>query len=418
MIASLMPEISVQHDGCDCSQPLRILFLTDAFLPHAGGARVYYYNLLREMARQRLIEATVLTKKVPGWKQFDRRENCQELRIVRGGRPLETWRYHEWPKIAGPLTRAASLIARRKFDLIHFGDLFPQGVMSLWFKKILGIPYVAYCHGEEITQTDGRRYQPRVRDAIYREAEVIVAANEFARQNLLRIGMAQERIEKITPGVDCLRFQPTERDPDLVRRYGLEGKTTLLTVSRLVPRKGHRMVLQALRKLIAEAPNLAYLIVGTGPEEERLRAAVSEWSLTESVRFAGYVKDEDLARFYNVADIYVMPNSEERGDIEGFGMVFLEANACGKPVIAGRSGGAAEAVVHGKTGLLVDPNDAAELADAVRLLCQDRARATDLGNNGLLRARADFNWETRARQLDRINRSVVNAVRARRTTPR
>jgi phosphatidylinositol alpha-1,6-mannosyltransferase len=126
----------------------------------------------------------------------------------------------------------------------------------------------------------------------------------------------------------------------------------------------------------------------------------------------GYVKDEDLAKFYNAADIYVMPNSEERGDIEGFGMVFLEANACGKPVIAGRSGGAAEAVVHGKTGLLIDPNDAIELEDAIRLLCQDRIRAIELGSNGRRRALADFNWESRALQLDRINRSIVDAVHA------
>lgn len=412
MDVSLLPETSMRHVAGDCHQPVRILFLTDAFLPHAGGARVYYYNLLREMARQQLVQTTVLTKKVPGWEQFDKRENGREFQIIRSGQPLETWRYHQWPKIAGPLVRAAALLTRHKFDLIHFGDLYPQGVMSLWFKKLFGMPYVAYCHGEEITQTDGRRYQPRVRDAIYREAAMVVAANEFARQNLLRIGIPPSRIEKITPGVDCLRFQPADRDPDLVRRHRLEGKTTLLTVARLVPRKGHRMVLQALRKLVLEMPNLVYLIVGTGPEEERLRAAASEWNLTESVRFVGYVKDEDLAKFYNAADIYVMPNSEERGDIEGFGMVFLEANACGKPVIAGRSGGAAEAVVHGKTGLLIDPNDAIELEDAIRLLCQDRIRAIELGSNGRRRALADFNWESRALQLDRINRSIVDAVHA------
>ncbi len=394
------------------SPPLRILFMTDAFLPHAGGARVYYNSLYRELTRQGQARVTVLTRKVPGWRDYDRVESTEEYRIIRCGYPLPSWKYHHLPKIAVPLARAAFLMATQKFDLIHFGDLYPQGALSLWFKRTLRMPYIAYSHGEEITSTDRRKYWPKFRNAIFGGADAVVAANEFARQNLLRIGMPEERIKKITPGVDCLRFRPEPSREDLIRRHELQGKKVLLTVARLVPRKGHRTVLEALRKLLPQISNLVYLIAGTGPEEEKLRQIVTEWGLTNAVRFVGFVKDGDLPAYYNAADLYVMPNSEDGGDIEGFGMVFLEANACGKAVVGGRSGGAAEAVVDGKTGMLVDPHNPQELADVIRMLLQNETARTNMGEFGRMRAEFDFSWASRARSLHRVNRTVISGSKA------
>lgn len=387
---------------------MRLLFMTDAFLPHAGGARVYYYNLFRELARNSPTETTILTKKVPGWKAFDQAESRHGFRIVRCGRPLPHWKYQQLPKIVIPLLRAAPLLAWGGFDLIHFGDLYPQGVLSLGFKRLFKMPYVAYCHGEEITQIDGRRFQPKVRDAIYQGADMVVAASEFARQNLLRIGIPNDKIQKITPGVDYGRFQGAKPRPDLVERYQLQGKKVLLTVARLVPRKGHATVMRAVAKLLQEVPNLTYLIVGKGPEEQRLRQMARELNLGDSVQFAGFIKDEDLPAFYHLADIYVMPNSEEKGDMEGFGMVFLEANACAKPVIAGRSGGTAEAVVEGTTGMLVDPHSPDELADTLRLLLRNTELASQLGRQGQRRAQSEFNWSSRARMLDEVNHLICS----------
>ena len=389
--------------------------MTDAFLPHAGGARVYYYNLFREWTRNSGNHVTILTKRVPGWQGFDKAQDSDEFRIIRSGRPLPSWKYWQWPKIGLPFVNASSLLIRNDFDLIHSGDLYPQGVLSLWFKRLYGKPYVAYCHGEEITQIDGRRFQPKVRDAIFRNADTVVAASEFARQNLLRIGIDPKQIRKITPGVDCERFQPADRRRDLVERHQLEGKTVLLTVARLVPRKGHRLVLEALRKLVLDIPDLVYLIVGTGPEEAQLRRLVTEWNLSHAVRFAGFVPDDDLPAFYNLADLYVMPNSEEKGDIEGFGMVFLEANACGKAVIGGRSGGAAEAVLHGRTGVLVNPDDAGELTSAVQMFTENRSKMQELGAIGLSRARREFSWASRGVALQEVNREIV--ARAQRRAP-
>jgi phosphatidylinositol alpha-1,6-mannosyltransferase len=243
---------------------------------------------------------------------------------------------------------------------------------------------------------------------------MVVAANEFARQNLLRIGIANERITKITPGVDCARFRPRAPRPELIERHALAGKKVLLTVARLTQRKGHKTVLEALRALLLEIPNLVYLIVGTGPEEENLRKTVAEWNLTESVRFAGFVGDADLPDYYNVCDAFVMANAEDQGDIEGFGMVFLEANACGKAVVGGRSGGTAEAVTHGTTGLLVDPHNPAELAEALRSLFQGDAVRMKFGEQGMVRAQSEFSWASRARMLRETSWEIVARARANR----
>src|SRR5215470_12919399 len=156
--------------GSATNGSLRTLLMTDAFLPHAGGARVYYYNLYRQLRDNGQTHLTILTKKVPGWERFDQQESTERFRILRCGRPLKNWKYAECPKIIPLFLRTSALLAQRHFDVIHFGDLYPQGVLSLWFKSLAGIPYIAYSHGEEITQTDLRRYQPRVRDAIFQGA--------------------------------------------------------------------------------------------------------------------------------------------------------------------------------------------------------------------------------------------------------
>jgi phosphatidylinositol alpha-1,6-mannosyltransferase len=386
---------------------MRILFLTDSFLPHAGGSRVYYHHLLRGLHNNPQNAITILTKKVDGWRDFDRAVDHPRFRIFRAGRPLPNWRYQQWPKIASPFLYASALLMTKRYDLIHCGDLYPQGVVSLAFRLLLRKPYVAYCHGEEITQTEGRRFQPRVRDAIYRHAQVVVAANEFARQNLLRIGVAKSRIRKITPGVDCARFKPADQRQDLLERFRLRGRFVLLTVGRLVPRKGHEVVLRALSTLLPEKPNIAYLIVGTGPDEAKLRQTAAELGLSHLVHFVGFVKDEDLPDYYNLADLFVLPNSDDKGDMEGFGMVFLEANACGKPVIGGRSGGTSEAVLERETGMLVDPDNPAELARTLKLLMDDVAFRTKLGQNGLRRAASDFRWSARVQSLEDLNREVL-----------
>jgi len=386
---------------------LNILLLADSFLPHAGGSRVYYYNLYKHLTLQFPDKLTILTKKVPGWQEFDAKVNSDSFRIVRKGRPLPNWKYHQLPKILFPLWGGWRLARSQKIDLVHAGDLFPQGVIAMWLKRMTGLPYLAYCHGEEVTQTDLRKYQPMVRNTIYANADMVIAANEFARTNLLRIGIAEDKICKVLPGVDCERFFPRSRRPELVARYGLEGKKVVLSVGRLVARKGHARVLRALAHIRDRVPPFHYLIAGEGPEKQAILSLAAELGLSQHITLAGKIAEDQLADFYNLCDVFVLVNHVVDGDLEGFGMVFAEANATGKPVIGGRSGGTGEAILHGLTGFLVDPECPDEIADRLLLLLQNDELSRRMGLAGMERVRVEFNWANSAQVLRQISADLV-----------
>jgi phosphatidylinositol alpha-1,6-mannosyltransferase len=388
------------------------LVTADSYLPHSGGSRVYYAALYQHLVAQYPDTVTLLTKKVPGWREFDRAQRSENFRIRRRFRPLPNWKYSQWPKALPQLLHAAGRVLTGHYDCLHCGDLFPQALNGVVLRAIFKLPLLIFCHGDEISQTDQRRYQPRVRDFIYRHADAIIAANQFACDGLTRIGIPAERIHKLTPGVNFEHFQPRPRRADLIERYGLEGKKVLLTVARLVPRKGHKIVLQALPKVLGEVPDLKYLIAGEGPEKERLQTLARELDIQDAVIFAGDVAHDQICDFYNLCDVFAMVNKlEASGDVESFGMVFTEANAVGKPVIGGRSGGTAEAIIQGQTGFLVDPESADDVANRLLLLLKDSQLSKRMGAAGLERVHLEFNWSTRARAFRQITAEMVMRAR-------
>jgi len=399
------------NDSClSPERSTKILVLTDYFLPHAGGSREYYYNLYRHFAEFGNTQVTIATKKVPGWEEFDRRVVSDSFRIFRRFKPLSTWRLRELPKGLGAFLQAVWHVFKEKPAILHAGDLYPAGVIALILKQVAGLPYLAYCHGEDIALTDRYKYQPHVRDRIYRGADAVVANAEFSRKSLLRIGVSESRIVKITPGVDLERFSPRPAREDLIDKWNLRGKKVVLTVARLISRKGHDLVLRAIACLKRELPDAVYLIVGRGPEEQKLQNLAVELGIMDSVRFAGHVPEELLPDCYNLCDVFAMLNREEAdGDLEGFGMVFLEANATGKPVIGGRSGGTADAIEEGKTGFLVDADRLDELTAMLRMLLTDANLRRRLGDAGRDRVQCEFQWRDRARKLHDVSTEICKA---------
>jgi phosphatidylinositol alpha-1,6-mannosyltransferase len=389
---------------------LKVVLLTDTFLPHAGGSRLYYYNLFKRIAEMG-DRVSILTSKVPGWQVFDSKMKTQTLTIKRCFKPLKDLSYAQLPRLVGPFVIAAAAAISQSPDILHCGDLYPPGLIGVILKKWGHLPFVAYCHGEDITLTDQRRFQPKVRNLIYRRADAVIANSDFAVTNLLRIGISQEKIHKITPGVDTSVFYPLAPDADLRQRYGIRNEVVLVTVARLVPRKGQSRVLHALAVLGSTIPSVKYVICGSGRDEPRLRAITSELKLQDRVVFAGSVPEDQLNLHYNLADIVVMPNHEEVGDVEGFGMAFLEGSAVGKPVIGGRSGGAPEAVLDGETGILVGTDDDEELRRALHTLIINAELRRKFGANGLSRAQSAFSWEKRAVRLREINCNIVASRR-------
>jgi phosphatidylinositol alpha-1,6-mannosyltransferase len=206
------------------------------------------------------------------------------------------------------------------------------------------------------------------------------------------------RIQVIHNGTDPARFYPT--DASVLRHdLGLSDRKVLLTISRLVPRKGIDTVLRSLPQIAQSVPNVYYLIGGDGPDRARLEALVEQLGVAHRVRFLGKIPYDDLVRYYNMADVFVMPSRENMPFVEGFGIVFLEANACGKPVVGARSGGIPDAVLNGKTGLLVEPDDEVELAQALIRLLTDEYLAAQLGQQGQQRVVQEANWDRVAERL-------------------
>jgi phosphatidyl-myo-inositol dimannoside synthase len=396
---------------------IRIVLATDAYLPWSGGSRVYYHNLYSRLAERHGCEVSVLTSHTEGDAAFDRAAERANLRFFRRGHSLPDWRYTRAPGCATHLVRLAAFLARKSPHALHCGDLVPQAANAWLMHRITRRPYLVFVHGDEISQTDKRKHQPKLRDAIYRDAAALVAANPYALGHLERILGSRDRCHLLTPGVDSRYFFPGESPPALRerwRRHGAPSATQgpiVLTAARLVKKKGHETLLRSVRLIVEDFPGLRYVIAGDGPERPSLERLVVELGLSGHVIFAGDVPHEQLGEYYRSSDVFAMANcTDVGGDIESFGMTFVEANACGKPVIGGRSGGTDAAVLEGTTGLLCKPGDPEEFAAALRLLLRDPGMCQRLGESGAHRAQEQFQWESRARELHAITQALLPGV--------
>ena len=231
-------------------------------------------------------------------------------------------------------------------------------------------------------------------------ARKIIAANSHvAALVAARYPKISSKIIVVNPGVSQANRSDQENLTHFLReKYQLDDKVVLLSLGRLVSRKGVDYTIKALAGLsLTERTGLAYVVVGAGPEEGNLRRLAEESGV--AVIFTGSVSEAEKWSWLNLCDILVMPSREINGDFEGFGIVYLEANLSGKPVIAGRSGGVSDAVSDGVSGLLVDPEDLEAIATAIRTLSTDLAYREKLGQQGRARALENFSWESKAQEF-------------------
>ena len=381
---------------------VKALLISRNFPPTLGGSCVVYQELCRRMSPDVEVLAAA----------FDpERESDWD-----GGQPYRIFRSRSLappPPARGPLSsilrsarvylwkRPCAVIAawrsarKSRPELVCIGS-FTQYWLAGFFRRVLGLPVIFYIHGEELTSPDTSRLAgPRGFFSALRKADGVIAVSRFTRSRLIEIGVGAGRIELIPNGVDLGRFTPGERDPEIVDRYGLRGKRVLLTVGRLEERKGHATVLRALPQILRSCPDAIYAVVGTGDglPDLGLDALARKLGISDHVVFAGQAPPERLCAFYRSCDLFVMPNRTlPNGDTEGFGLVFLEAAACGKPVIGGRDGGVPDAVVDGETGILVNGASAEEFADAAVRLLTDPDLAARLGSQGFRRAQ-EMSWD-------------------------
>jgi phosphatidylinositol alpha-1,6-mannosyltransferase len=380
---------------------MKMLFITDSFPPSEGGSRVYYYNLCKNCKGDKII---VLTKKVDEYEEFDRRQN---FKIIRKGRPLPDWKYFRYPRVFATLLRTLFLVWQVKIDVIHCGEFLPAGIVGLLLKKLVRKPYVYYVHGEAITWFKQFPLQCRLFNTVLKNADRIIAACTYAEEGLrLDYSVSPGKIVKIMPGVDYGRFDPKWTDTNLLRELGLEREKVLLTIGRLIERKGQDTVIRALPRIINEVPNVVYVIGGRGYYEQKLKTLAAELKVEEHVKFLGFVPNEKLNSLYSICDVFVMINRDTKEGPEGFGMVFTEASAAGKPVIGGKSGGTEDSIVDGVTGYRVNPHDVEEVARYIVKILKDAELRRTLGKNGREWVVKNFDWREKAKQLELVNKSI------------
>ncbi len=291
-----------------------------------------------------------------------------------------------------------------KFDYLLVGHILPLGTVAYLISWLHPIKYGVFLHGMDLAfalRSARKRYISKL---ILNKADKIICANSYVQEKLIEfIPDLADKTIIVNPGIEG---GAPETDPndilEIKKKYNLEGKTVLLSLGRLVKRKGVDRTIEALTSIPPEkSENLIYFIAGAGPREEYLRKLVPS-SFLDRIIFLGSLSEEEKWVWLKLCDIFIMPSRDISGDFEGFGIVYLEANLCGKPVIAGNSGGVRDAVVNDINGLLVDPDKVEMISQAINRLVADPKLCSELGERGRLRAQRDFNWENQAIKISQF----------------
>ena len=356
---------------------LRVLVLTPDFPPATGGIQVLVHRLVSNARRSRM---RVVTLDTPEAEVFDQRESLDVRRVPSIGR-------RHRPAILLLNGLAVGEALRFRPDVVLSAHI----VMSpaAWvIRRATGAPTVQYLHADEI------RTRPALTGFAVRRASAVVAVSEHTCKLAIGAGANPSRLHRIHNGVDL----PVSSD------VARASQPTVLTVARLRDRyKGHDVLVRAMPLIRARVPAAQWVVVGDGPLRPELERLAAANGLDGRVRFVGQATDAERDAWLDRAHVFAMPARVPQGGVggEGFGIVFLEANAHGLPVVAGNVGGALDAIVHGETGLLVDPSDHIAVADAVAELLVDPARAAALGRAGAARARR-FAWPTIAGRVEEL----------------
>jgi phosphatidylinositol alpha-1,6-mannosyltransferase len=383
-----------------------ILFVSSNFPPVIGGSSVVYDQICRKAA-DRVVALGASHSHEGGEKLAGTEANdascgylitrIRYLRpqdVTKGRHPFSRlWAYvtNDAPVMLNVLANLVWLIARHRVNVVCLGELVYNGWLVFPLRYILRRTVIIYTHGEEISQDDGGFLSTK-RGAFLRHAHRIISVSLFCKSLIVsKYNIRPEKIHIVSNGVDLETFSRGVADRGILPA-DIRHKKIVLAVSRLVARKGHEPLLQAMSLVLRDVPDAHCVIVGTGPLADRLGILTDRLNLRRSVTFLGGVSFADLAKLYRVADVFALPcRTLSDGDTEGFGLVFLEANACGVAVVAGAAGGTIEAVIDGETGLIVDSNQPAQIAAAITRILNDGALARYFGETGWRRAQ-EWDW--------------------------
>jgi phosphatidylinositol alpha-1,6-mannosyltransferase len=377
---------------------LKSLLISRVFPPHVGGSGRWLWEVYSRLPRD---QYTIMAGQHPSAADFDATHGVDVRRMPLAYCDWGAFSWNGWMTYRRGLRQLLPVVRREGIEAIHCGSILPEGWLGWRLKKRLGIPFFCFVHGEELSLASKSRELGFMMRLVLREAGMLIANSDNTRGLLTREwGIKASKCPVLHPGVDTEKFRPAPVDEAFRRTQGWHDRLVLLTVGRLQKRKGHDMLIRALPRLRADFPSLLYAIVGAGEERRSLETQIEELGVSDMVSFLGEVPDETLVRCYQQCDLFVLPNRNLDGDIEGFGMVLVEAQACGKPVLAGASGGTSETMWIPHTGRVVNCDNPEDLTVAVRDLIRDRGQLHTMGLAAHRWAVEHFDWSTLAEQAE------------------
>lgn len=378
------------------------LLLTQFFPPDKGGIQNYLYNICKNLPSDNIfVQSPIFSnEKRRNISEFDQ---LQAFKIFRYNPQNIFSKYHLTS--FHTYKEVSTIIKKYATDSLLLGHFYiPHAISALIFKKTKNIPYTIFTHGLEILETNNCKKSEYILKLCLKNAQNIVVTTDYLKNEIIKKYSDLNLINKIIklpPGVDYTFFRPGLDISEIRKKLNLEDKKIIFTCGRLIKRKNHQLIIKSLPEILKNVPNAIYLIGGTGPEKENLEKLVNTLSLKKYVKFLGEINNEDLPLFYNLSDVFCMPSlyDKEAGDVEGFGIVFIEAQACETPTIGSNTGGISDAIRDNKDGYLVNPESNQELASKITKLLMNNDLVQKFGKAGREKVIKEHSWSKLVERL-------------------
>ena len=369
-----------------------ILLVTNDFGPRAGGIESFVIGLLERVPAG---EVVVYTSFQPDHESYDQKWLAEyQVRVIRDKSKVLL----PTPRVIRVLT---SLIKQNSITKVWFGAAAPLGVAARWLRKAGAQRIVALTHGHEVWWSKIWPFSWAISE-IGKQVDFVTYLGDFTKAALSTRVKETKKLIRVAPGIDTSHFSPRNAS-NLRESYGLTNRPTIISVGRLVHRKGQDRLIESLPNILQSIPDAALVLVGEGPHRKHLDKLVEKYKLENHVYFIGRIHFADLPNYICMGDVFAMPSrSRFFGlEVEGLGIVYLEASSCGLPVIGGSSGGAPDAVVDGETGFVVDGNDLSAISTQIIKVLEDSELGRKMGQRGRDWAIESWRWEIWSKEFNK-----------------
>lgn len=380
----------------------KTLVLTENFPPLSGGSGRWFWELYSRLPKEQYL---VVADDTPEALAFDKTHDVNVIRM-----PLKSaeWGFRSKAGLSfywRCFKQLRKIIKQHQITHIHTGRVIHEGVTAWLLSLVTGVKLITFVHGEDVeTAATSGEHNLMVKQ-VCKKAQTIICNSHNSANIVKSLGYATEdKIDVLHPGVDATKFVPADEDLDFKQQMGWTGKKVIITVGRLQQRKGQDMMIKAMPKILESHPDALYAVIGRGECKEQLQSLIEEHTLQDNVQLLDEITDEQMIQCYQQCDLFILPNRTINNDIEGFGMVLVEAQSCGKSVIAGDSGGTKETMKIGETGFIVDCTQPDNITEQIVPLLFKSEQLAEMGKQGREHVESSLDWKAHVEKANHIFR--------------